>query len=112
MYTGPPLPPEPQLKFHFPYNLEVHWAVPFSHDNIQGYNIEIISKSSRGSALIDKLMLYNETSYNFSFDNRENVLNCHILTINVTTSSAKLGESTPGIASSEFPTGKNSYIVY
>ena len=112
MYTGPPLPPDLQLKFHFPYNLEIHWAVPFSHDNIQGYNIEIISESSRGSALIDMLMFYNETSYNFSFGNRENVLNCHILTINVTVTSAKLGESTPGIVSSEFPTGKISYIVY
>ena len=109
MHTGPPLPPSPKLTFHFPYNLEIHWAVPFSHDTVQGYNLQITSESSERSAVLDKLVLYNETSYNSSLGNQETVLECHILTISVTATSAKLGESTPGIVSSGFPIGKNSY---
>ena len=57
--------------------------------------------------MLDKLVLYNETSYNFSFGNQENVLNCHILNITVTSVSA-LGESKRGMVSTGFPTGKSA----
>ena len=107
MCTGPPLPPDPKLTFHFPYNnLVIHWTVPFSHDSVQGYNLEIISESSRGSVVLDNLMLCNETSYNFSFENQDTVQNCHTLNISVTSVSA-LGENKPGIVLTCSPAGKN-----
>ena len=105
MQTGPPQPPDPKLDFHFPYDLEIQWAVPFSHDTIQGYNVEIVSESSMGFAVLDNVTLHNDTNYTFSFENQNNVSKCHTLTINVTAVS-ELGEGIPGNISRGFPTGK------
>ena len=106
---GPPLPPEPILVINSSSQLDIQWEVPYSHENysVESYYIQIVNTSS-GDVLESVELLYNETSYVYTFE--DEVQYCQILTVNVTAISA-LGSSVPGSTTRGFPIGETFIII-
>ena len=71
---------------------------------VESYIIKIVNMSSGDVLVDDRVLEYNETSYQYTFE--EDVQYCQILTVNVTAISA-LGLSEPGSVSRGFPIGEN-----
>ena len=108
VYIGPPLPPDPILTTLLPTDLEVQWGIPYSHENypVESYNIEIVSTTSSNiQSVLAEVREYNDTSYNYTFDSKATLLECHNVTASITAVSAS-GESEPGMAFITYPIGK------
>ena len=106
--SGPPLPPDPVLKFLLPSQLEIQWETPYSHENfpVESYKILMISKNlQRMEDVLVDVTNYTNTSYVFTFDSKVSVLDCHSLTVNVT-AIASIGESIPRTVEGNYPIGK------
>ena len=112
MCVGPPLPPGPMMTINLPFELEIQWGIPYSHGNfpVESYNIEIVSTTSSNiQSMLAEVREYNDTSYNYTFDSKATLLECHNITASITAVSAS-GESEPGTVSRNYPIGKQQLI--
>ena len=91
------------------FQLDIHWEIPYSNEEypVESYNIQIVNTSSED--VLDSVLEYNETNYQYSFE--DEVRYCQIIIVNITAVGA-LGPSVPGSVSRGFPIGKNFCIFF
>ena len=86
--------------------LDIQWGIPYSHSGypVVSFNIQIVNTSS--GDVLESVLNYNDTSYEYTFEDKLNVQYCQIITVNVTAVSAA-GSSTPGSVSRDIPIGES-----
>ena len=104
---GPPLPPDPVIVINSSSSqLNIQWGIPYSHSGypVVSYSIQIVNMSS--GDVLESVLNYNDTSYEYTFEDKLNVQYCQIITVNITAVSAA-GPSTPGSVSRGIPIGES-----